>query len=206
MSVAGSVVGMPPGVPTAAAAAAKALPEPCLLLASRPLDVAAELVLQLEYTAGEGCGLSELDVAAASPVDSCQLQATSNHPHTQFCITLRDAAAGVWRSHSCCLQLPLQQPANVAAAALQLPGGRVALSITLSLEPNASSSLLLLEAALRPQYGLMLSGSSSSSRSGGLGLGPGGPCLGEVLPIRVLPGGSAGLCFMLMQDQGGCTI
>jgi hypothetical protein len=112
------------------------------------------------------------------------------------------AAAGVWRSHSCCLQLPLQQPANVAAAALQLPGGRVAISITLSLEPNSSSSLLLLEAALRPQYGLML----SSSSSGGLGLGSGGPCLGEVLPMRVLPGGSAGLCFMLMQDQGGHMI
>jgi hypothetical protein len=116
------------------------------------------------------------------------------------------AAAGVWRSHSCCLQLPLQQPANVAAAALQLPGGAVALSITLSLEPNACSSLLLLEAALRPQYGLMLSGSGGSSASGGLGLGSGGPCLGEVLPMRVLPGGSAGLCFMLMQDQGGSMV
>jgi hypothetical protein len=113
-------------------------------------------------------------------------------------------AAGVWRSHSCSLQLPLQQPANVAASALQLPGGAVAVSITLSLEPNASSSLLLLEAALRPQYGLVLSSSSSSSGVGGGGLGFGGPCLGDVMPMRVLPGGSAAVCFMLAQDQGGC--
>jgi hypothetical protein len=46
------------GFPAAAAAAAAAVvpkvaPEPCLLLASRPLDAAAELALQLEYTAGE---------------------------------------------------------------------------------------------------------------------------------------------------------
>jgi hypothetical protein len=111
-------------------------------------------------------------------------------------------AAGVWRSHSCCLQLPLQQPANVAAAALQLPNGAVAVSITLSLEPNASCSLLLVEAALRPQYGLVHCGGSSSSSGGGLGLGFGGPSLSDVMPMRVLPGGSAALCCMLAQDQG----
>ncbi|WIA35159.1 hypothetical protein OEZ86_003631 [Tetradesmus obliquus] len=168
VKVAAQPAPLPPPPAAAAAAAAAAPPTPALPLSrlssatagTPPTDVAAELALQLEYT------------------------------------------AGVWRSHSCSLQLPLQQPANISAAALQLPGGAVAVSITLSLEPDASSSLLLLEAALRPQYGLVLSGSCSSGSSGGGGLGFGGPCLGEVLPMRVLPGGSAALCFMLVQDQG----
>lgn len=55
-AVAGSAVAAP-GPPHAAAAVAAALmskvvPDQCLLLASRPQDIAAELALQLEYTAG----------------------------------------------------------------------------------------------------------------------------------------------------------
>jgi hypothetical protein len=50
-SLAGSAAGLPPAA-AAAAAVPKVVPEQCLLLASRPLDVAAELALQLEYTAG----------------------------------------------------------------------------------------------------------------------------------------------------------
>lgn len=101
--------------------------------------------------------------------------------------------AGVRRSHSCSLQLPLQQPASVAATALALPGGGVAVHVTVALDAAADSSLVLLQAALQPQYGLML-GSSSGT----------GPCASQVLPMRLAPGSSGGLSFLLSHDPGAC--
>lgn len=123
--------------------------------------------------------------------------------------------AGVWRSHASSLQLPLQQPVNLSATALQLPSGAVAISITLSLDPDLRTAFVLHQAGLRPHFGLLLgpgfsSSSSSSSEVQGQE-GPGGEGLGgsrvgfsEAVPLVVVPGGTAGLSFLLLPDPGGC--
>jgi hypothetical protein len=63
-----SVSSLPPApAPGAAAAAAsKVVPEPCVLLASRALQAVADMLLQLEYTAGEQAALCTAHVTVPS--------------------------------------------------------------------------------------------------------------------------------------------
>ena len=64
-----SVSSLPPApAPGAAAAAAasKVVPEPCVLLASRALQAVADMLLQLEYTAGEQAALCTAHVTVLS--------------------------------------------------------------------------------------------------------------------------------------------
>lgn len=118
--------------------------------------------------------------------------------------------AGVWRSHASSLQLPLQQPVNLSATALQLPSGAVAISITLSLDPSLKTAFVLHQAGLRPQFGLLLghgfssNSSSSSGVQGQEGEGLGGSRVGfsEAVPLMLVPGGTAGLSFLLLPDPG----
>lgn len=124
------------------------------------------------------------------------------------------ADAGVWRSHASCLQLPLQHPVHLTATALQLPSGAVALSITLSLDPGIKTAFVLHQAGLRPQFGLLLGPEfNSSSSSGVLGAGASGSSSGgaegdsrvgfsEAVPLLLVPGGTAGLSFLLSPDPG----
>ena len=132
------------------------------------------------------------------------------HPAAAVVSTATDA--GVWRSHASSLQLPLQQPVNLTATALQLPSGALALSITLSLDPGVRTAFVLHQAGLRPQFGLILgpdfssgvlgagsSGSSSSEGSAGSRVG-----FSEAVPLVLVPGGTAGLSFLLLPDPGEC--
>jgi len=119
------------------------------------------------------------------------------------------ADAGVWRSHASSMQLPLQQPVNITATALQLPSGAVAVNVTLSLDPSLRSTFVLHQAGLRPQFGLVLGpGFSSSgflqgsSSNEGLGSGSSRVGLSEAVPLVLVPGGAAGLSFLLLPDQG----
>jgi hypothetical protein len=214
------------------------------------------MLLQLEYTAGEGQQCSQnlvvcnhlgctiivmmvvvlslyeeakaTRLAAATSVPGCfrntqPLPPPPTHTHTPQPKMLRLPAAtasdaGVWRSHASCLQLPLQHPVNLTATALQLPSGAVALSITLSLEPGLKTAFVLHQAGLRPQFGLLLGPEfSSSSSSGVLGAGASSSSSGgaerdsrvgfrEAVPLLLVPGGTAGLSFLLLPDPGNHSI
>lgn len=139
-----------------------------------------------------------------------QLTYSATCPCSCRVIVWVSADAGVWRSHASSMQLPLQQPVNITATALQLPSGAVAVNATLSLDPSLRSTFVLHQAGLRPQFGLVLGpgfsssgvlqgsssseglGSSSSSRIG----------FSEAVPLVLVPGGAAGLSFLLLPDQG----
>jgi hypothetical protein len=110
------------------------------------------------------------------------------------------------------MHLPLQQPINITAQALLLPSGAVALSVTLSLNPGLHGSFILHEAGLRPQFGLMLPSepgkpgrSSRAVEAGGsLSSSVQGSAAGfsDAVPLLIVPGGSAGLSFLLLPDPG----
>jgi hypothetical protein len=105
---------------------------------------------------------------------------------------------GVWRSHNTCLCVQLQQPVRVAAAAITLPDGGVAVQVSLTLDAAERSGLLLTDAALRPQYGLLLRDSNKSSSSSSNSCG----AASLPLPLQLLPAGCARLTFVLDADPG----
>lgn len=90
--------------------------------------------------------------------------------------------------------------------------------MTLSLDPHLTCSTFILhQAALRPQFGLLLGpglaaagGDISNSRvsQGGAAVdeGLGGSRVGfsEAVPLVLVPGGTAGLSFLLLPDPGEC--
>lgn len=108
----------------------------------------------------------------------------------------------MWRSHASSLQLPLQQPVSLSATALQLPTGAVALSITLCLDPGLRTAFVLHQAGLRPQFGLVLGPGFSSSSSSSEGVGASRVAFSDAVPLVLVPGGTAGLSFLLLPDQG----
>lgn len=114
----------------------------------------------------------------------------------------------MWRSHASSLQLPLQQPVHLTATALQLPSGAVALSITLSLDPALKTAFILHQAGLRPQFGLILgpgfstNGKGSGGSNGSEGLGGSRAGFSDAVPLVLVPGGTAGLSFLLLPDSG----
>lgn len=143
------------------------------------------------------------------------------------CVSVRVSTdAGVWRSHASSLQVPLLQPVNITATALQLPTRAVAISVTLSLDPGVRTAFVLHQAGLRPQFGLIMGpgfnsssrvkqqqvhNNNSSSSVGGL-LGNDGGCSGsssssnvgfsEAVPLVLVPGATAALSFLLLPDPG----
>lgn len=119
----------------------------------------------------------------------------------------------MWRSHASSVQVPLQQPVNLTATALQLPSGAVALSITLSLDAALKTAFVLHQAALRPQFGLILGpgfyggkglqGLANNSSSSSEGFGASRVGFSDAVPLLLVPGGTAGLSFLLLPDSGG---
>jgi hypothetical protein len=110
----------------------------------------------------------------------------------------------MWRSHTTCLEVPLRQPLTACLHAQQLPGSLLGaapgalqdgaaaeapIALHLQLQASPDSPVTVRDIQLAPQLGLWAH--------------PGYPLPQEwLLPLRLEPGGTAGVTFVLQRGRG----